>query len=334
MHSRLRIVLVVVLALLPRAVDAQPRVANAPALSYAGREEWWVRNPDGCSLYVAEFGRGSPVVMVHGGFGAEHGYLVDAVDGLAGKYHFVFYDQRGSLRSPFRVYEKGGSEACPDSLITLAKHVSDLERLRSQLGVERISIVAHSMGVLVALSYLEQFPQHVGGLVLLSPGIPLRPVTDAALLASQKAASNALFENPQIEVERQKAGVDHTPLSDKQTIEEWRIRFAAANIYDVSKWRDLRGGMAFYNPKAASDAGRGVPVSYDFVAVLRARACPTAIVLGDHDIADMGARVIHQQVAGVDNVKLTVLKNAGHVVWVDQPAAVRDAIDQGLSMCP
>lgn len=290
-------------------------------------------NPDGCSVYVAEFGHGPPVVVIHGGFGAEHSYLVDAVNGLGGKYHFVFYDQRGSLRSPFKVYEKGGSEACPDSLITLDKHVADLERLRIQLKLERMSIVAHSMGAAVALSYLERFPQRVASLVLLAPGIPLRPVTDSALLAKQKAAVNSLFENPQIDVERKKAGVDHPPLSDKQRIEEWRIRYAAANIYDVSKWRDLRGGMAFYNSKAGAAAYKSMPSVYDFVSVLRARSCPTAIVLGDHDVADMGARVIQQQAAGVGNIKLTILKNAGHVVWIDQPAAVRKAIEQGLSMC-
>lgn len=333
MTHRTRPVFTLVLVLLSAGHALNAQTVDRGGSSYANRDEWWVMNPDGCSLYVAEFGQGAPVVVIHGGFGGEHSYLLDAVSGLPEKYHFIFYDQRGSLRSPFRVYEKGGSESCPDSLITLGKHVTDLERLRAQLRVERISIVAHSMGALVALSYLEQFPQRVQGLVLLAPGIPLRPVSNKGLLAEQKAAINALFENPQLDAEKKKAGVDHPPLSDKQKIEEWRIRYAAANIYDVTKWRELRGGMAFYNPRAGSLASKSIPASYDFVELLRSRTCPTSIVLGDHDISDMGARVIQQQSAGVANISLTVLANAGHALWVDQPDAVRNAIDQGLARC-
>jgi proline iminopeptidase len=306
---------------------------NQSPLPYSARDEWWVMNDDGCSLYVAEFGKGPPVVVVHGGFGAEHSYMLDAFNGLASPHHLVFYDQRGSLRSPYKVFLKGGSEACPDSLITISNHVADLERLRRELGVDKMTLVAHSMGTFIALSYLEKFPQRVAGLVLISPGVPLRPVLDQQLLAEQKAATNAMFERPEIEAAKKSAGVDGTPLSDKQKIEEWRIRFASANLYDVGKWRQLRGGMAFYNQRAGSDAAKGMPQTYDFVELLRSRPCTTSVILGDHDFADMGARVIRQQLAGVPNVELTVLKKAGHMLWVDQPDAFRRALDRALKPC-
>lgn len=319
--------------ILPSQSLAQNPGRDRSPLPYAARDEWWVMNDDGCSLYVAEFGQGPPIVVVHGGFGAEHSYMLDAFDGLASGRHLVFYDQRGSLRSPYKVFSKGGSEPCPDSLITVNNHVADLERLRQQLGVEKMTLVGHSMGAFVALSYAEKFPQRVAGLVLLSPGVPLKPVLDQQLGAEQKAASNALFERPEIEAERKKAGVDRAPLSDKQTIEEWRIRFASANLYDLSKWRQLRGGLAFYNPRSGSDASKGMPQTYDFVEVLRSRSCATSVILGDHDFADMGARVIRQQLTGVPHVELTVLKNAGHMLWVDQPEAFRRALERALKPC-
>lgn len=312
---------------------AQKGGYDASPLSYAARHEWWVMNPDGCSLYVAEFGQGPPVVIVHGGFGAEHSYLLDAFSGLASKYRLVFYDQRGSLRSPYRVYEKGGSEACPDSLVTVSNHIADLERLRRELGVDKMTLIGHSMGTFLALSYLERFPERVAGLVLLAAGVPLKPVQDKQLLSEQKAAVNLLFERPEIEVEKKKAGVDRAPLSDKQKIDEWRIRFASANLYNVSNWRQLRGGMAFYNSRAGSAAAKSMPQTYDFVAVLRLRSCPTSVILGDYDIADMGARVIREQLAGVQQVDLTVIKNAGHALWVDQPDAFSQAIGRALKLC-
>jgi pimeloyl-ACP methyl ester carboxylesterase len=312
---------------------AQTRSPDQQWSSYASREEWWVMNDDGCSLYVAEFGKGPPIVVIHGGWGAEHSYLVDGLASLSGSHHLVFYDQRGSLRSPYEVFKKGGSEPCPDTLITLARHVSDLEHLRRELGLEKMTLVAHSMGTFLALSYLQQFPERVAGLVLLAPGLPIKPVEDKQLLAEQKAAVNTLFERPEIEAERKKAGVDKPPLSAKQKIEEWRIRFASANLYDLTKWRQLRGGMAFYNGKAGSDASRTMPLNYDFTGALSNRACPTTVILGDHDFADMGARVIRQQVAGLPGVRLVVLKNAGHMLWIDQPVAFSAAIDRALEEC-
>src|SRR5687768_9685396 len=79
--------------------------------------EWYLPTGDGCRLFVQEYGTGrDTVIVVHGGFGAEHSYLLDAFRGLEERFHFVFYDQRGSLRSP-----------CPDSLISVAAHIRDVE---------------------------------------------------------------------------------------------------------------------------------------------------------------------------------------------------------------
>ncbi|MFN2637443.1 MAG: alpha/beta fold hydrolase [Gemmatimonadaceae bacterium] len=332
MTTRLSLLIVMALLTVPSRAKSQPLDARAAA-AYASREEWWVMNADGCSNYVAEFGKGPPVVVVHGGFGAEHGYLVDAFAGLSSRYKLVFYDQRGSLRSPYKVYEKGGSNACPDSLITLANHVSDLENLRIQLGVEKMTLVAHSMGTFVALSYLQKFPGRVSGLVLISPGVPLKSDHSPALVARQKAAGNSLFERPEIAAETRKAGLDHPNLSDRERIEAWRIRFASANIYDLRKWRRLGGGMAFYNSRAGSAASQTMPKEWNFVELLEKRACPTAVIVGDHDIGDMGARMISEDVRSVSGVRLTVIPDAGHVVWIDQPSAFGVALARGLQLC-
>jgi len=62
---------------------SQNAARNQTPLPYSARDEWWVMNDDGCSLYVAEFGQGPPVVIVHGGFGPEQSYMLDAFSGLA-----------------------------------------------------------------------------------------------------------------------------------------------------------------------------------------------------------------------------------------------------------
>src|SRR5690606_1496107 len=129
-------------------------------------DEWYLRAGEGCAPYVAEIGRGRPVVVLHGGWGAEHSYLLDAFQGLWEGYRFVLYDQRGSLRSP-----------CPIEGLSVEQHVQDRERLRQELGLERMILVGHSMGTFLAMSYLERHPARVEGLVLLGALLPRAPTS-------------------------------------------------------------------------------------------------------------------------------------------------------------
>jgi pimeloyl-ACP methyl ester carboxylesterase len=57
------------------------------------------------------------VIVLHGGWGAEHSYLLPAVRPLADTYRFVLYDQRGELQTPL----------VPPAKITYQSLVEDME---------------------------------------------------------------------------------------------------------------------------------------------------------------------------------------------------------------
>src|SRR5262249_21937968 len=50
-------------------------------------------------LYLHEMGQGPTVVVLHGGPGADHGYLLPQFAVLADQARLVFYDQRGGGQS-------------------------------------------------------------------------------------------------------------------------------------------------------------------------------------------------------------------------------------------
>ncbi|HEY8105354.1 MAG TPA: hypothetical protein VIE46_04555, partial [Gemmatimonadales bacterium] len=52
------------------------------------------------SLFERRVGQGPPAVVLHGGPGADHGYLLPGFDALANRRELVYYDQRGGGRSP------------------------------------------------------------------------------------------------------------------------------------------------------------------------------------------------------------------------------------------
>lgn len=113
----------------------------------------------GVSLLVRELGSGPPVVVLHGGPGAEHDYLVTSFSVLAAEYRLHFYDQRGG----------GGSLTTRPSRIRWRDHVDDLEALRKRWSIERIAIVGYSWGGLLALLYAAEHPDHVQALTLVAP---------------------------------------------------------------------------------------------------------------------------------------------------------------------
>ena len=95
----------------------------------------------GVELFVRRVGQGAPAVVLHGGPGAHHDYLLPGFDALAEGRELIYYDQRGGGRSPVaRVVAVGWTE-----------HVADLDALRTTWGIERLTLAGYSWGGLLAL---------------------------------------------------------------------------------------------------------------------------------------------------------------------------------------
>jgi proline iminopeptidase len=299
------------------AEGISPRLAAAATGEW---EEWYLRTDDECTLYVKEFGKGLPLLVLHGGWGAEHSYLVDAFHGLESVYRLIFYDQRGSLRSP-----------CPDSLISVQHHVADLARLRAELDLDAPVIVGHSMGSFLAMSYLEVHPDRVGGLVLLGALIPASPRTDeeAAQYREQEGAFVAFAQEAQARQIAQE-GLDREDLTEKERTYRWRIGFASGNLYHVDRWRQLMGGMVFYNSEAGRAAGRSMPQLWDFLPALRRLPHAVTVINGDHDLVGFGGRLHRQMLEELPNVEFVLIERAGHNAWVDQPERFREELLRAL----
>lgn len=113
----------------------------------------------GVQLFERRIGDGPPVVVLHGGPGAHHDYLLPAFDALAHHHTLIYYDQRGGGRSPVP----------RDVPVGWREQVADLEALRALWRIERLTLAGYSWGGLLALLYATQHPQRVERLALVSP---------------------------------------------------------------------------------------------------------------------------------------------------------------------
>jgi len=112
----------------------------------------------GHSIYYEQAGSASglPVIFLHGGPGSgcnENHRRYFNPD----KYRIILFDQRGCHRStPTGFLNKN----------TTQDILKDIEAIRNKLGIQKWILFGGSWGATLALLYVEQFPQHVSGIIL------------------------------------------------------------------------------------------------------------------------------------------------------------------------
>lgn len=103
-------------------------------------------------------GSGPPVVLIHGMLNSSRHWR-DVALRLAERYTVIAPDLIGH-----------GDSATPRGDYSLGAHASSIRDLLAVLGVERATIVGHSLGGGVAMQFFYQFPQRTERLVLISSG--------------------------------------------------------------------------------------------------------------------------------------------------------------------
>jgi proline iminopeptidase len=114
---------------------------------------------NGVDLFTRQIGAGPLVVVLHGGPGAHHDYLLPQFDRLARGRTLFYYDQRGGGKSPVQ----------RDVPVGWREQVADLDTLRDHLKIERLTLCGYSWGGLLAVLYLLEHPDRVERLALVSP---------------------------------------------------------------------------------------------------------------------------------------------------------------------
>jgi proline iminopeptidase len=142
---------------------------------------------NGVRLWYRVAGRtsGTPVVFLHGGPGqGSQTFARFAGPPLERSNRMIYLDQRGSGRS-----EKHWKKEYSLPLL-----VDDLEQLRRHWGVERMDLVGHSFGTVLALEYAAKYPQHVSHLVLAGAVVDFPAILDLACVRLEKVDPKTFAE--------------------------------------------------------------------------------------------------------------------------------------------
>jgi proline iminopeptidase len=255
-------------------------------------------------LYVREVGRGAPLVVLHGGPGAHHDYLLPQFDVLADEFHLHYYDQRGGGRSP----------VTRPAAVSWRDHVADLAALKQVWGLGPLALLGYSWGGLLALLYASERPDDVSVLVLVAP-------------APAWGDYHSRFRE---EMERRAAAPEVRLLREELQRSGLRERDPAA--YRRRRF-DLSVAGYFRDPRAASGLT-------PFVVQTQAQQATLASLEGHgpalrRKLAALGvpALILHgrrdpipvewaEELAGVlPTARLVVLEQSGHVPHVEEREA-------------
>ncbi len=270
-------------------------------------------------LYWAAYGpRGAPTLLVlHGGPGAHHDYLLPQMLALADDYELLFYDQRGG----------GRSKTDDRAPISWETHVNDLALVVAELEVDPLSLVGYSWGGLLALLYsIEAAAGRVS------------PMPDRLVLIDPAPVTRAYRAEFEREFARRQSGADVARLRAELAASDLRERDP-----DAYRQRAFELSVAGYfaDPAATHDltpfrvTGRVQQSVWDSLGdynllkpgALDTVKLPALVLHGRQDPIPLASSTAAAAALGA---RLVPIDGAGHVPYVEQPAALFAAIREFL----
>ena len=284
----------------------------------------------GMFIYYEELGTGEPLVILHGGPGASHDYLLPYLIPLAATHRLVFIDERGSGQS---------TKLDDPSGYTVEAMAEDVEAVRRALKLGTIDLLGHSYGGVLAQAYALKYQQNLGHLVLASTFHSTRQLNETfrRMMAAMTPELRGRIEA------MEKAGLYGNGKDYEKN------RYTAP--YMAAAWGDgyfpylyRRHPDANYDPadngKMSWDLYRemwgshgefvvdGNLASVEYADRLGSLHVPTLIILGDHDECEPAIAQDMQRC--IPGSKLVMLPQSGHMTFVDQPTLFLNAVEEFL----
>lgn len=264
--------------------------------------------PASSDLWWTAHGAGPTCVLVHGGLGLDHSYLLAGCRALGDRLRLVAYDQRGCGRSPD-----------PENWSTaeFSAWVEDLAGVIAAQATGPVIVIGHSFGGMVALAHALTHPEQVAALVLCG--------TYPAFDFAEEAVGRALARASDVQREALLAGLA-APFPDQASF----VRFfdVALPLYlhqataaQLAVLAEMRLRFAAMN----CTLHRWVP-TLDFTARLPEVVVPTLVLTGADDWCCPVERTVARFEAGIPDATRADFPASGHFPFLEEPERFRAVV--------
>jgi proline iminopeptidase len=257
------------------------------------------------TYWVVGEGRGAPILMVHGGPGGTHDYMMPLA-ALGKDRPVVFWDQLdcGESDHPHK----------PDNW-TLERYISEIDSVRDALGLSELHLFGSSYGGLFAAEYAARRPKGLKSCILAGPTIDWpQYIEDRTYLVKllPEDAANAILKNE---------AADTT--SENEAYGQAMQVFRHRHICRANPWpADLQATLKTFN----ADVSRamigpyqtrvaGSYGAYDGSSKLGQINVPTLLTYGEFDLVLGGSMCGYQHM--IADSRLYRTKDGSHLPWLE-----------------
>ncbi|MGE5703404.1 MAG: alpha/beta fold hydrolase [Clostridia bacterium] len=249
--------------------------------------------------------------LLHGGPGSDHSDFKPWLSPLAEHVQLIYVDHRGN----------GQSERTDFSTYTIEQMADDLDGLRQYLGLDRVSVLGHSFGGMVAQVYASKYQQHLCKLVLVCTAPSVGFWEDAQRFAEKIAKPEQLAVLPQL---------FQGKITNEAELEKWWELCLSLYFYkhDEQLMHEV-GARPIGSLEVSNYMFEHEMPKYDIRHALPGIQTETLIIAARHDWVTpvSQAEVIHQLLpAG----KLVVFEQSGHMPFIEEQNDFNELLRQFL----
>jgi proline iminopeptidase len=256
-------------------------------------------------LFCRTFGKGAPILVIHGGPGLTQDYLLPHMAKLAQNNQVIFYDQRAC----------GRSIGEPDTAsINLKTYLEDIDAIRKHFGLKKMIVLGHSWGGFLGFQYAITYPESVEKLILLNSG----PISSDEYSLFAKEFFKRITSFPEIEkIQKSQSFIDGDPATCERyynlVFRTFCYNPEKANLLDL--WMTRKASINFGKVNEIFNKNL-LQKPYNYHEQAKALNMPTLIVIGDTDVIPIStSRSIHES---IKSSKFVILKDCGHFPYVEQ----------------
>jgi proline iminopeptidase len=312
--------------ILATALAALTAIAGSRA-SAQKANEGYIASGDSIRLFYRVVGHGpDTIVTVHGGPGVDLESIFGDFAPLAERHVVIFYDQRGAGRSTLPT---------DTTVLTATAQISDLEAVRRHFKLDRIVLVAHSYGPLLAASYAIAHPEHVRAMVLMGPVPPYRGDLWQRFGRTMSSRMDSAQREMSADANRRLAAGENVRQACR---DYWAIALrprvadpdhALSRIHSdlcASDPAGIRYGLTKTNGAVMASYG-----DWDLRPSLRTLQVPTLIVHGEEDAIPMD---MVAEWTIIPRSRLVRVPHAAHMLYAERPDVVWPEVERFLGELP
>jgi len=288
--------------------------------------EGYVTTSDSARLFYRVIGRGADtLIAIHGGPGVDLESIAGDFAPLGERHVVIFYDQRGA----------GRSELPKDTTrLAVARQIADLDEVRRHFNVQRVTLVAHSYGPLLAASYALAHPDAVRRMVFFGPIPPRRGNFWRRFGASMSqrldstararlADANRRLANPNEDTRRACRDYWAVALRPRLAEPDRTLPLLKSDLCG-SDPAGIRYGLTTTNRVVMASYG-----DWDLRERLRHLDVPTLVVHGEQESIPMD--LVEEWVTSLPHASLFRVPNAAHFTYAERPELVWPEVERFLA---